>query len=1084
MMQQILLAAQEKQGPGPNVGDRPAPLLKMKATDLLNRESLDTIVNSNHKHSSQLVEPGQRTASICQDTSYRRLTGITNAWLYIQSVCATSDGGALLPVYMFDSTYLPSPGSKIYGLLVKLNKYGTVLWIRQFEDLTPSSYNMFYCDRAVELPNRDIICSAHLGTNSSSDVYSTVIFRLDPSGGVIWKNHIRSNLSMINSPLGTFTFYLENAANGLNGDVLIAGTTNSNFSAGKAATMIRMNSTGQVIWDANYKNYGFDGSYRFGAEGIFSMMKNGNPVLVALSHGSNNPETPPAICFLTLDYATGNSLSKRFFHNNYSDPWTEFYKSFTYWYNKCELLTNGHMLFHGKVFSDYVNPGTPVIDHFGVVEFDTAFNLVNSYTIGSTKQTNYYYDVLEFDASGKGAVGLLKYIGNYEEELYLGFFKDQQFLNQRKVHFENVGFSGSNGFFLPGDNSINYVQSYFNHEPESKSYFEFRRMHSSDTSSPCLGIIQQTMSFGTLNMIETPTYFFLDDNEPNLFVTLAQNNTQNDTLSHHSINGCQQTNFCDTLKIHGEALICGAGSSIVFSSYKNPECGGNVQWNINPQVIDSLKVLSDSSAQLWFKNINWQGYLYAYLPTGSCYITALDSIPVTIVRSQVPVNLGPDTVICNQASLALHAGSTYNTYLWQDGSIDSTLVINTPGIYWVQVSDLCGNNYRDTINITAYNISVSIGPDRSKCDSDTILLSATGGFLNYNWSPNYYINSTSSQQVIVSPLTDTTYTVIAEKTPGCFAYDTVHVSVFTSPPIDLGNHPGLCFGDSILLDAGSGFNNYVWGNGNTSQQLLVYTNGTYSVIGTTAEGCKSVDTVVVSNVYSLPVVSLNQDSTICFGSQRILNAGNGFNNYLWNNGSASQTMIVNGIGLYGVIVTDDHGCKGGDTTIISKILATPSKFLGIDTAICGYGELQLKPLANFNEYSWSTGSNSSSIIIKQAGVYWLQVKDQQGCYGKDTIVVNPKDCLKGFYMPTGFTPNGDGKNDLIRPLLFGNVTQYQFMIYDRWGELVFKSTDKAKGWDGKYKGQPQNSGVFVWMCTYQFEGEEIKQESGTCVLIR
>ena len=126
----------------------------------------------------------------------------------------------------------------------------------------------------------------------------------------------------------------------------------------------------------------------------------------------------------------------------------------------------------------------------------------------------------------------------------------------------------------------------------------------------------------------------------------------------------------------------------------------------------------------------------------------------------------------------------------------------------------------------------------------------------------------------------------------------------------------------------------------------------------------------------------------------------------------------------------------------------------------------------------------SSITIKQPGDYWLQVKDQQGCYGKDTIVVNPKDCLKGFYMPTGFTPNGDGKNDLLRPLLFGNVIQYQFIIFNRWGEEVFTSTDKSKGWNGNYKGLAQNSGIFVWMCTYKFEGEETKKESGTCVLIR
>ena len=1083
-MQQIQLAAQKTPNLHQPIGDYPPTVFKMKATELMAPRTITAIIGGHQVISSQLIIPDNRNAPICQDTSYRQLTGITNSWVYIQSVCALRDGGALLSMSMFDSTLLPSPFSKIYGLLVKLNRYGTIIWIRQFEDLTPGTYNSFFCNKAVELSNGDIISSTLLSTNPSSDVYSAVIYRLDPFGAVIWKNHIRSNLSLINSPTGTFRFYLENAVEGLNGDVLIAGTTNSNLSSGIVATMIRMDNTGQIVWDANYKNYGFDGSYRFGAEGIFAMMKNGNPVLVALSHGSNNPNAAPAICFLTLDYATGNSLNKRFFHNNYSDPWTEFYKSFTYWYNKCELLANGHILFHGKLFSDYVNPGTPFIDHFGVVEFDTAFNYVNSYTISSTQQTNYYKDVLKFDASGKGAMGLLKYIDNYEEELYFGFFKNQQFLNQRMVHYVNVGMQGNNGIFFSDDNSVNYIQGYFDYLPEAKSYLEFRKMHNSDTSSVCLGILQQTMSFGTFNFIEVPLYFFLDNNEPNLFVSLAQNNTQNDTITHQTITGCHQTNFCDTLKIHGEALICGAGSSIVFSSYKNPECGGNVQWDINNQSIDSLKVLSDSSVQIWFKNINWQGYLYAYLPSGSCYITTLDSIPVTIVRSQVPVNLGPDTNICNQTSLLLHAGSSYNNYLWQDGSTDSILLVNAPGSYWVEVSDLCGNNYRDTIEITAYNITVSIGPDRSKCNNDTLQLEATNGFINYLWSPNYNISSTNLQQVVINPLLDTTYTVIAEKTPGCFAYDTIHISVFTSPSINLVDQPDMCFGDSILFDAGVGFANYLWSNGSITQQTMVYTNGTYSVTGTTVEGCKSVDTTIVYNVYQLPVVSLNKDSTLCFGTQRTLDAGGGFNDYLWNGGNTSQTINVNTVGTYGVVVTDLHGCKGGDTTVISKILASPSGFLGPDTLICGYGELQLKPLTSYNEYLWSSGDNSSSIIIKQPGTYWLQVRDQKGCIGKDTIIVNLKDCLMGFFMPTGFTPNGDGKNDVLRPLLFGNVKQYQFMIYNRWGELIFKTTDLSKGWDGTYKGQPQDGGVFVWMCIYEFEGDGVKRESGTCVLIR
>jgi gliding motility-associated-like protein len=195
--------------------------------------------------------------------------------------------------------------------------------------------------------------------------------------------------------------------------------------------------------------------------------------------------------------------------------------------------------------------------------------------------------------------------------------------------------------------------------------------------------------------------------------------------------------------------------------------------------------------------------------------------------------------------------------------------------------------------------------------------------------------------------------------------------------------------------------------------------------------------------------------------------------------------VVNNIGVYSVTVTDNNGCKNADTSKITKLFPKPAGFLGPDTAICPYlDEVKLNANTNFNKYVWSTGSVASSVTIKKAGIYWLQVKDGNDCIGKDTIIVNPKDCGQGFYMPTGFTPNNDGKNDLLKPILLGDVVQYRFWVYNRWGELIFETTDLAKAWDGIYKGQPQTSGVFVWRCTYQFLNETIKEANGTVVLIR
>ena len=537
---------------------------------------------------------------------------------------------------------------------------------------------------------------------------------------------------------------------------------------------------------------------------------------------------------------------------------------------------------------------------------------------------------------------------------------------------------------------------------------------------------------------------------------------------------------CSLFKLAGPRSLCNLSNTYTYKVHKNKGCGQPTQWRIP----SSLNIIQQTDSSVTIKFPAYGSYVIAGELTFGC--SPLKDSIIVVVGANTPIlNIGPDTSLCPNNRTLLRAGSRFFSYQWQDGSTDSLFTVISPGQYWVIVNDSCGNILRDTINITLANaVPISIGPDRAKCNNDTLHLQASAGFLNYTWSPHYNINVTNSQQVIVFPAVDTTYILIAEKTPGCFAYDTVRVTVHQSAPIYLGTDKSFCFGDSLLLDAGSSFRQYQWSNGSTTQHITVHDAGVYSIIGTSAEGCKSSDTLIVSNIYSLPIVALNQSPSLCIGDTRVLDAGPGYASYSWNTGGNSQSIIVSNIGQYSVLVIDKNGCKGGDTTMISQMLALPSGFLGPDTAICSYGDLQLKTTTGFNQYTWSNGSLSSSIIIKQPGLYWLRVKDVNGCFGKDSILVNQKECLKGFFMPTGFTPNTDGKNDLLKPVLLGDVVQYRFWIYNRWGELVFETTDVNRGWNGMYKGLPQNSGVFVWMCKYQFEGETLKQEKGTAVLIR
>jgi gliding motility-associated-like protein len=377
---------------------------------------------------------------------------------------------------------------------------------------------------------------------------------------------------------------------------------------------------------------------------------------------------------------------------------------------------------------------------------------------------------------------------------------------------------------------------------------------------------------------------------------------------------------------------------------------------------------------------------------------------------------------------------------------------------------------------------VDAGPDRGTCNDDTLHLEAPSGFLSYEWSNNYKLSSTISQHVVANPLIDTSYYLKAEKLPGCYAFDTVKVIVNSSLPLYLGNDRTLCDGDSVLLDPGPGFVKYLWSTNASSQQLIAKKSAIYSIAATSNDGCKSYDTLKVL-VFNNPKVQLDHTNSLCAGTSRVLDAGN-FASYLWNDGSTLRTLNINATGMYNVDVTDAYGCTGKDTATISALLPLPANFLPSDTALCSYSTLALKPLQNFKSYTWSTNQLTASVTISKPGLYWLQVVDISSCIGKDSIVINPKECMFGFYIPTAFTPNRDGKNDLFHPFIFGNLKQYEFIIYNRWGQVIFQTKEFAKAWDGTFSGYMLESNIYVWTCTFQLEGEEIKQEKGTVMLTR
>jgi gliding motility-associated-like protein len=556
----------------------------------------------------------------------------------------------------------------------------------------------------------------------------------------------------------------------------------------------------------------------------------------------------------------------------------------------------------------------------------------------------------------------------------------------------------------------------------------------------------------------------------------------NDTMLIKSTR-CNSGNDCWSLRLIGRDTICSLPDTVVYRVVRNPGCTMPVQWRFFPETNNNYVYRQTDSTIAVFYGEPGNHQLKVLLTT-PCR-SFIDSVSIIARNGEPPVNLGPDIELCANSIVTLRAGPRYKTYRWQDGSIDSVYTAFVPGQYYVTVTDSCGGRYSDTINITpAPPVPFDLGADRLRCNNDTVRITAPAGFTQYTWGPNYNISSTSGQTVVVTPAADTTYTVTAVLRPGCIVTDSVRVRLRSAPRINLGNDTAFCRGNSITLDAGPGFSSYTWQDGTNGQQYTAQNAGAYSVAAAHASGCIVRDTLRILNLYNLPALNLGADTVLCQGNSITFDAGAGFLNYLWQDGSGNSSFTTAQTGSYWVQVTDANNCRNRDTVAILRIASLPAGFVPKDTAICQAQPIILRVSGNYRRYLWSTGQVSPAISISAPGAYWVEVTDANGCTARENMRVAPKECLRAIYFPSAFTPGVDGKNDLFRAIVYGVPQSFYLAVYNRWGQKVFETRDYTKGWNGSIGGVPQDSGGFIWYASWRFDGQETVSQKGTLLLIR
>jgi gliding motility-associated-like protein len=432
--------------------------------------------------------------------------------------------------------------------------------------------------------------------------------------------------------------------------------------------------------------------------------------------------------------------------------------------------------------------------------------------------------------------------------------------------------------------------------------------------------------------------------------------------------------------------------------------------------------------------------------------------------------LGNDTTLCEGENLLLNVTSLNANYLWQNNSTDSTFNVSQYGLYYVNVTNICGT-FVDSTNVNIDTLNASLGNDTSLCLSESLLLNLANQNAIYNWQ-NGSIDSTL--------LVVQAGTYWSEVTRGnCFKNDTINVIYDSIPSINLGNDTTLCEGENLLLNATSLNASYLWQDNSTYSTFNVNQSGLYYVNVTNICGT-SVDSINV--IIDTLNVSLGNDTSLCLGDSLLLNVANQNALYNWQNGSVDSTFLADQAGTYWCEVTRGD-CFNNDTINVLYD-SIPNINLRNDTILCSVETLLLSVTVTNSSYLWNDNSTSSTLLVSSPNLYWIEVTNSCGSFS-DSINILYKNCITVLEIPNVFSPNGDNQNDLFLPIQSDGIVSYQLKIYNRWGQEIFYSEQIKHGWDGRTSaGKEVPNGTYFWIVKYSDKDGANEKLKGTVSLLR
>jgi gliding motility-associated-like protein len=453
------------------------------------------------------------------------------------------------------------------------------------------------------------------------------------------------------------------------------------------------------------------------------------------------------------------------------------------------------------------------------------------------------------------------------------------------------------------------------------------------------------------------------------------------------------------------------------------------------------------------------------------YLCPGDTLALVIDVDSFPPNMDPMWYAqdCGDPRYFVHYGFSLSI------PIDSTTMIYLRGENAFDVTNCIGV----LAIVEPYPTPFATGPPTA-CLGDSVQFFASGG-QNYSWlgpdsipnpEPDPWITPVTAGDPVI-------YHVAISSTHGCSVSDSVAVSVLPSPAIDAQITDVSCFGDtdgSIVVSALDTLpQTYVWAGSNTyTDSLIGLTAGPYVLVTSNAQ-CSRTDTLTVGGPTN-PIDSLLLRSATCGNA-------NGTATVFTNDASAPYTFTwdvpgwgnsVNDLppGTYGFTLTDSLGCAYAETFTITD-QGSLHAAIDPDQALINHGDsLMLQgtivPMDSGTVFTWSpVGSLSCSDCLSPFATpdstmwYAFTATSLLGCTSTDSLLVVVDHPCPQVFVPSIFSPNNDGLNDMLC-VMGGCIQTLMFTIYDRWGTVVFSSTGQGQCWDGSYHGHHLNGGAFAY----------------------